>query len=239
MLPEKNISVLHSNVRSINKNLNSLISFIGTQDQSFEIIATTETWLRKHENITIPGYVTISQPRDSQFRGGGVALSVKDRLQYTILSSVSCCSQALEALFLKLECGLVVGVVYRPPHSRLAGFIDEMEIIMSSLTKKSKTRVIIVGDMNIDAASKNFMDYTHLLRSYNFRNLITAPTRITTSSATSIDHALTNIDTGINAGVYQTPISDHLPIFVQVDTLPMVKTLMRTRRTNVNYELFR
>lgn len=239
MAARKSISLLHSNVRSINKNLNSLLAFIAKQGEAFEIVATTETWLRRHENIIIPGYVTVSQPRESRYRGGGVALFVTDSLQYTILSSVSCCSPELEALFLKLECGLIVGVVYRPPSSGLAVFFDKLEIILSSLTRCNTNRVLIVGDMNIDTISANTIDYTCLLRSYNFRNLINSPTRITTFSATSIDHALTNIDAGVSAGLYQTPISDHLPIFVKANISPIIKVNKPGHITRINYESFR
>lgn len=239
MASRTNISILHSNVRSLNKNLSPLLSFIVEQGKSFEIIATTETWLKKNENITIPGYTTLSQPRNSQFRGGGVAMFVTDSLHYTILSSVSSCSPELEALFLKLEWGLVVGVVYRPPSSSLTMFFDKLEIILSSLAKNYKNEVIIVGDVNIDTLSRNTMDYTYLLQSYNFRNLINSPTRITTFSATSIDHALTNIDTGAHAGVYQTPISDHLPIFVNVDTPPAIKENKSRTDIKLDYESFR
>ena len=49
--------------------------------------------------------------------------------------------------------------------------------------------------------------------------IITRPTRITRTSATSIDHILTNsiLTNKIHSGILQTDISDHFPIFTFIE----------------------
>lgn len=86
----RDFSLFYSNVRSINKNLNLLLSLITQQEQTNDIIATTETWLKKNENVRIPGYKTVSEMRDSASRGGGVAFFVRCGLRFSVIPYVAC-----------------------------------------------------------------------------------------------------------------------------------------------------
>ena len=82
----------------------------------------------------------------------------------------------------------------------------------------------LVGDLNI-----NSLDYsrnTHVRDFFNFvfQNgifpVINRPTRVTKSSATVIDHILTNtiIDSHIQSGIIKTDISDHFAVFSLIKT---------------------
>ena len=86
---------------------------------------------------------------------------------------------------------------------------------MQALNDK-KTKVMIMGDINIDLASQtNYVsDYNLLLQSNFFFSLISKPTRVTYSSKTIIDHLLTNdTDLILTLGVLTYSISDHYSIF--------------------------
>ena len=82
--------------------------------------------------------------------------------------------------------------------------------------------VYILGDMNIDL----FKHHTHLptgryldmLYSHNLLPVITKPTRITSHTATLIDHIYTNTANRLISEVIPVDISDHLPIFCTVET---------------------
>ena len=53
--------------------------------------------------------------------------------------------------------------------------------------------------------------------SYNCLELITKPTRITTTSSTLIDHIYTNFPaTKLTPGILINDLSDHLPVFVSI-----------------------
>ena len=74
-------------------------------------------------------------------------------------------------------------------------------------------------------------DYLDMLYSDGLLPLITKPTRITSHSATLIDHIYTNtsIDT-VTPGILTMEISDHLPTFCIIDTViigPMVNKYFR------------
>ena len=66
-------------------------------------------------------------------------------------------------------------------------------------------------------------DYFHILQSNVFSNLITKPTRVTSTSQTSIDHILTNDSkSSIKPGVFHYTISDHFLIVCEI-TIPRNK----------------
>lgn len=204
----RDLAMFYSNVRSIHKNLNLLLSLIAQHKQKCDIIAATETWLKKNENVCIPGYKTVSESRDSTSRGGGVAFFVRCGLAFSIVSSATVSLPHIETLFLRSESSLIVGVVYRPPNSSIPTFLDKLEEIFLLLLNDN-IPVVIVGDINIDSINSNNIEYTNVLQSYNFHNIITVPTRITASSATLIDHVLTNEPTNVDAHVLQQTILDH------------------------------
>ena len=87
-----------------------------------------------------------------------------------------------------------------------------------------KKPLFLVGDLNI-----NTLDYfknTHVRDFFNFvfQNgifpVMKRPTRVTKSSATVIDHILTNtiIDSHIQSGIIKTDINDHFAIFSLIKT---------------------
>lgn len=57
--------------------------------------------------------------------------------------------------------------------------------------------------------------FSDLLASFFLRNVITIPTRMTNTSSTLLDLFITNsTNSSIQAGVFDAPISDHLPIYL-------------------------
>ena len=84
-----------------------------------------------------------------------------------------------------------------------------------------KYEIYILGDMNIDflkyTTHLQTEDYLDMLYSNSFLPVITKPTRITTHTATLIDHIYTNTTAEAISGIGVIDISDHLPIFCIVD----------------------
>ena len=79
------------------------------------------------------------------------------------------------------------------------------------------TEVFILGDFNIDlqrSTSPLFSRYKDILDSYNFDQLISEPTRITSNSSSLIDHILTNVGDFVQEkGVIASGFSDHCMTF--------------------------
>ena len=86
--------------------------------------------------------------------------------------------------------------------------------------EKTSSCIYLLGDINIDflktdehSPTSSFVD---TLYSYNVFPLITKPTRVTKTSATLIDHILTNnldSESRHKQGILCTDISDHYAVF--------------------------
>lgn len=107
-------------------------------------------------------------------------------------------------------------VIYRPPNGNVPCFLNFFEQLLAFVTH-SKCSLVVGGDLNIDMSEKSHTntELLLLLTSYNFRNVITHPTRVTSSSSTLLDLFITNYNTDdISSCVIASDISDHLPIFM-------------------------
>ncbi|XP_042142180.1 uncharacterized protein LOC120837910 [Ixodes scapularis] len=232
------LSVLHCNVRSIHKNGDVLLAFLSQHSFTYDIIGITETWLKSDDHFDIPGYVVGSLPRNAVHRGGGVALYIKSSILFNALPHLTCSTNDIEALFLELCYGVVVAVVYRPPDSSMSLFLNKMEDILTFISQSNK-KSVICGDFNIDLCKTVPSDYLLLTQSFNFTNVITESTRVTPDSSTLIDHILCNQDAHDGAGVYETNIADHFPIFIflpiNAEETPHLST--PHLRYRINYEL--
>ena len=114
------ISVLHVNVRSLNKNFNKLLLFLDSIQFRFSVITVTETWTTSTTEhlYKIPGYICCIKSR-ADGRGGAVALYVQDSLCYRPLGDLNvseCADFEFVCVHLNVNCSLYnINVVYRPP----------------------------------------------------------------------------------------------------------------------------
>ena len=85
----------------------------------------------------------------------------------------------------------------------------------------NKKKCLFLGDINIHLNPENVhpasSDYIHLLQSSAFFSLNTSPTRVTSTSQTSIDHIFTNdYQSIVTPGVLTYSLSNHYPIFCTI-----------------------
>ena len=78
----------------------------------------------------------------------------------------------------------------------------------------------MAGDFNLNVLdfenSKKVQHFINLMSSYGMIPTINKPTRVTTNTATAIDHIITNImiDTDFKTGILKSCISDHFAIML-------------------------
>ena len=116
------------------------------------------------------------------------------------------------------ENNVIVGIVYRPPDSKLNEFLCDFDLLVEKISKENKL-VFLMGDWNLNLirhhchkATSEFLDT--LTDSRLFFPLITRPTRITAHKASLIDNIFTNDPFRPSiSGLFLNDISDHLPIF--------------------------
>ena len=110
---------MHFNIRSLQKNIDKLTHYILQLQKLPDIIAITETILKKDElqtNIGINGYNFIHSDSDSQ--AGGVGLYIKNSITYKVIDELYLNLNFAENIWIEVETNkksIVVGVVYRHP----------------------------------------------------------------------------------------------------------------------------
>ena len=127
---KQNFSLCHLNIRSIRKNLGSLEFILENLQHEFSLIGITETWLRDDDCdlFAIQCYNVVEKHRQNR-SGGGVALFLKDNIEYTIRSELSTFNDQLESVFIEInkdalttDKNIVIGVIYRIPNRNLKDF---------------------------------------------------------------------------------------------------------------------
>ena len=126
----------------------------------------------------------------------------------------------------------VVTGVYRPPKGDIKVFKNYCKDFLKKKSGSSKT-VFMVGDLNINsfdygnnALVKRFLN---LMFQSGFLPLIQRATRATRTTATAIDHIITDatLESTVHSGIVKANISDHFPIFA---------ILEKSCNKNKNYE---
>lgn len=218
------LSIIHFNARSLNKNIDSITNYLETLNHKFPLLAFSETWL-KDDNTSpaltnIDGYNLAHDDRHGK-KGGGVALYISTELNYSIRTDLRFpTNQNYETLFIELETkpkNTIVGVIYRPPDSPFYPFIDHLNNTIKKINKENKP-AFVCGDFNFNLLKLSTHHATNCFLntfySGSFYPLIDKPSRVTTKSSSLIDNIFTNVlDTKITPGILFNDITDHFPVF--------------------------
>ena len=231
-------SIISLNVQSLNAkfdSLNSLINELSSTNQNPDVICLQETWdIKDSSMFHINNYHPIELNLRSSAKGGGVAIYVKNNLNFKRLPQFSLCvDRILEALFVEIitpeNKKIIVGSVYRPgtKHPQLtfteqySQFSELFSNLLANVSGQSDN-VYIYGDFNLDVLkvteNKFIANYVDTIFSFGFLQLVLNPTRISNNSATLIDHILTNsVSNDYDSYIICLDISDHFAILHQLN----------------------
>ena len=98
------LSMIHTNIRSVAKNMNKFDSYLNNLKHEFPIIALSETWLTENncDRYGIDGYNAEHNFRPN-WGGGGVSIYIKDFIQYTTWDELCFQNKTLETLFIEIN----------------------------------------------------------------------------------------------------------------------------------------
>ena len=225
-LQQMEFSLFHHNIRSSNCHLDELQSYLSNLSTHFSVIALSETWLNESnaDIMNIDGYQHEWKYR-SKRSGGGVSLFIKQQIAYKCRPDLSIVTDFMETLFVEIDKSafnsnthIICGVVYRPPNTSIDDFLATFETFLSTITNEHKLSYIC-GDFNLNllnadnhVPTRNFIDTMY---ANSFLPLISKPTRVTTASATLLDHIYCNEVLRYDhfQGILYTGLTDHFPIF--------------------------
>ena len=230
----RNPTVLSLNIQSLPAKFVEFCAIINSlmaKNCAPDIICLQEIWrLTDSSFFNLHGYHPLEfKSRHNDAQGGGVGIYVKNNLNYTLNEEMSVFhDRILETIFVNVSFGsktFLIGSVYRTgtqhptltPKDQFSLFSELLSSLSDQINLK-KMETYIFGDINLDCLKYGtcafVTDYVDLLFSHGMLQLITKPTRCTLTSATVIDHVITNSNcTSYASIILVSQISDHFPIF--------------------------
>ena len=183
-------SIFHLNIHSLQLHKNDLDILLDTLNLKFDIIALSETKLRKGINpitdISLPEYhQPVSTP--SEASKGGTLLYISNKLNYKPRKDLEIYkSKQIESSFIEIinENGKnqIVGCIYKHHTISPTDFTKEMTALLSKISKEKKI-CYIAGDFNMNLlqleTNTDIEQYFDEITNNNFMPLISSPTRIT------------------------------------------------------------
>mgnify|MGYP005985976725 FL=1 len=132
---------------------------------------------------------------------------------------------------------IAVGVLYRPP-SKPTNCIDNLEITLANLTAEMD-EIILMGDLNIDflVPSSPLQNLNNVLDTFNLKQVINTPTRITKHSATLLDIICLKSPREIldHGTVDLLHVTDHLLTFCEINLQPPKDKINKVTYTSFKY----
>ena len=202
-------SALTINVRSLLANGSKVEEFLNTAKPT--VAALQEVWQVTKD---FPGYQGEYITRTTK-RGGGVALLIQEGTDYKPLSRA--CTRNIELIAVEIGNDVFIST-YIPPNSSLTGAFEELQKHLP----RGKQQTTILGDFNIDMGKDSFQApesspterFHDFCRANSLMPTIWKPTRITRTTATTIDNILTTNPGNMTTGIFTTQIADHLTPFI-------------------------
>jgi len=234
----KNLSCCTLNVQSLPakfNDLSDLISHMLFNASAPDVLCIQELWqIADPSLLSLPSYHNIVFKLRHITQGGGVGIYIKDHINFKVLDGLSVfVDRIFESIFIEVSLPdsnkkILIGSVYRPgsAHPTLSNteqftqFIEIFSNVLSDAHSKFEN-VYIFGDFNLDLIklnkNKQVKEYVDLLFSFGFLQIVTRPTRLSSSSATLIDHIITNVSHPVyETSILTASISDHFPIFFNI-----------------------
>ena len=142
------VSIIHINIRSLQKNFDSLHEFLCSLPTRPKIICLSESRINHKPfiNIELPDYKFVHI--DSPTSAGGVAVYISSELRFNIFFNLRLDIDGCENIWLKLcHSDLLLGVIYRHPRSNVKLFTNQLN---KTLEQLKTFKVYLIGDMNIN-----------------------------------------------------------------------------------------
>ena len=180
----------------------------------------------KSSELEVDGYDLVRLDRSR--RGGGVACYIKSLIAYSYKESFCSNTESIFVdIFLPKSKPILLGILYRPPDK--SDFVKHINNVFTETGVLDKQECYLLGDLNINLildekeifSNKSYISnsqnlppltkgYLDFCFSFSLEQLISIPTRVTSKTATLIDHVLTNSSQKVSqCGVIELGISDH------------------------------
>ena len=247
-------TVYSLNINSFLKYNESLDLFLHSMNESFSVIILTELRSGAFDlnkiSTFLPNYSVLSVPPNNT-KCGGVAIFILNSIPFKPRKNIEIKHKGVENIFVEILINKhkwVIGGLYKHPFVDLNIFSTYMHDCLDQISPEEN--IIIGGDFNIDLNKyddnihiKNYIDNLMSRRLYQ---IILAPTRITNTTETIIDHFYikSNFKIQVLTGIFAHPISDHLATFCRLASAninykerPLIRLHLKKNIEKFKYEL--
>ena len=215
LFTNQGIHIFHLNIHYLYPKFDEIKMLVHNHSE-IDIMCLGETFLNENfsdNEFQLNNYNLFR--RDRSTNGGGIVCYVKCKYHCTQRHDLE--RDNIEAIWLEVRHSkqkpFILGYIYRPPSSN-SSWINEMDQLLETLYSENK-EIILTGDFNYnfsDSKTSNSL-WNNVIDSFNLKQLVEIPTRVTTNTSTIIDHVYTNVPCNIfNVQVPQISLSDHYPI---------------------------
>ena len=236
-MTSKTCKILNWNADGLNKTVGELIWFLN--QYKIDIAIITETKLVPNNKIKVRNYNIIRKDRNNN--GGGVAILIKQNINFVELNSVNC---VIENIPIKLANGVIIVGCYAPPNVRLSN------ATLDTLLGQGN-RTLLIGDFNCRHTTwNNFTSNRNGRLLYNYINdgnvqLLCPGTHThfpyNGTRSSCIDFVLNkNVNNFPEPYVLEELSSDHLPVICEWHTGKLEESKQTTKiYKNVDWRRFR
>ena len=116
--------------------------------------------------------------KNRRTRGGSLGLFVSECASTVIEDSAGQAMETLKVFITYENHKFGILIIYRPPNSKAANFVEEFDSLMESVAG-GKRDWFVLGDFNIDLLHSSALSksYLNVISSHNFQQVIQNPTR--------------------------------------------------------------
>ena len=221
---EDDLNIAQINIRGLIRKQSSLIeeTILENSNRIIDLYILCETWLTEQNTtkVNIPNYTYVGKHR-SHKKGVGVGFLIHDSLAYKERTDINLPhTSELESMFIEIKTrktNIVVGSMYRPPHTKEKHFISDYKQLMTIMEVENNQNFILGMDHNMDLLKASKHKHTQDFLYYNLEQdmlpTITKPTRISKTCASLLDNIFLsrNLQCSFISGILVTDLSDHLP----------------------------
>lgn len=208
-----------------------------SQPNPFHLFGFTETRLNSSisdDVISIPEFSIIRRDPQSHTHTG-IAVYIHNSLKDITRRRPDLESDTVESVWVEIKnksSPVLVGFIYRNPSAPNV-WLDDFTDMLDNV-KHCTSDVLLLGDFNINMFSAN-PTWESTITLFGLKQLITSPTRVTSTSSTLIDHIYTtNKNRVLGTDVPQVGISDHYPVCCNW-ALKSDKPIRKHQHTTIKY----
>ena len=116
------LNVIHLNIRSMNRNGDTFLTYLSCLKRSFDVICLSETFVNDVSMVDnfLEGYVGYHSIREGESSRGGVAIFIKKCFNSRLLSHLTINLDYVETVFIEISYKnkkTTIGCCYRRPNS--------------------------------------------------------------------------------------------------------------------------